>query len=137
MKYLNALRDEVRCPIELVEPADIVAGITCNNNQAKIGHVVKQVSIGLHKYYPDNRSLIVVSDCDPVDDFREKARAVQIPLFQEIIVTIYRGVPGKGAAEEEIETQAMLFEDEEPYLLERWKIADEAIAFGSTCRQPS
>ena len=98
MKYLTALRDEVRGRIELIETADIVVGIPCYNNQTTIGNVVKQVSLGLHKYYPDKRSVIVVSDGGSVDDSREEARAVQVSPFQEIIVTIYRGVPGKGSA---------------------------------------
>ena len=98
MKYLTALRDEVRNRIELIENADLVVGIPCYNNQATIGHVVKQVSLGLHSYYPDKRSVIVVSDGGSVDDSREEAMAVQVFPFQEIIVTIYRGVPGKGSA---------------------------------------
>jgi len=98
MKYLTALRDEVRNRIELIENADLVVGIPCYNNQATIGHVVKQVSLGLHQYYPDKRCVIVVSDGGSVDDSREEARAIQISPFQEIIVTIYRGVPGKGSA---------------------------------------
>ncbi len=98
MKYLTALRDEVRNRIEVIEKVDLVVGIPCYNNQATIGHVVNQASLGLHKYYPDKRSLIVVSDGGSVDDSREEARAVQVSPFQEIIVTIYRGVPGKGSA---------------------------------------
>ncbi|MDF1526692.1 MAG: hypothetical protein RRA15_09160 [bacterium] len=115
----------------------MVAGLTRYNNQATIGNVVKQVSIGLHKYCPDNRSLIVVPDGDPVDDFRDKARAFQSSPLQEIIVLMYRGVSGKGSAEGKIEIQAMFFEDEKPYLLERWEFADEAIANVGTCRKSS
>jgi glycosyltransferase involved in cell wall biosynthesis len=98
MKYSTALRDEVRSRIELVESADLVVGIPCYNNQATIGHVVKQVSQGLHQYYRDRKCVIVVSDGGSVDDSREEARAVEVSPFQEIIVTIYRGVPGKGSA---------------------------------------
>jgi len=98
MKYSTALRDEVRNRIELVEKADLVVGIPCYNNQATIGHVVDQVSKGLHQYYRDRKCVIVVSDGGSVDDSREEARAVQISPYQEIIVTIYRGVPGKGSA---------------------------------------
>ncbi|UCF88610.1 MAG: glycosyltransferase [bacterium] len=98
MKYLTALRDEVRNRIELIEHADLVVGIPCYNNQATIGHVLKQVSLGLHQYYPEKRCVIVVSDGGSVDDSREEAKAVQVSPFQEVIVTIYRGVPGKGSA---------------------------------------
>jgi len=98
MKYLTALRAQVRNRVELIENVDLVVGIPCYNNQNTIGHVVRQVSLGLHRYYPDKRSLIIVSDGGSVDDSREEARAVEVSPFQELLVTIYRGVPGKGSA---------------------------------------
>ena len=98
MKYLTALRDDVRNRIELIENVDLVVGIPCYNNQSTIGHVVSQVSQGLHRFYPDRRCVIVVSDGGSVDDSREEAKDVDVFPFQEMIVTIYRGVPGKGSA---------------------------------------
>jgi glycosyltransferase involved in cell wall biosynthesis len=98
MKYLTALRDDVRSRIEVIEAADLVVGIPCYNNQATIGHVVRQVSLGLHSYFPDKRCVIVVSDGGSVDDSREESKDVDVYPFQEMIVTIYRGVPGKGSA---------------------------------------
>ncbi|MCI0349948.1 MAG: hypothetical protein L0Z53_11035, partial [Acidobacteriales bacterium] len=41
---------------------DIVAGIPSYNNARTIGHVVRAVSAGLHKYFPERRSIIVNSD---------------------------------------------------------------------------
>jgi glycosyltransferase involved in cell wall biosynthesis len=98
VKYLTALRAQVRNRVELIENVDLVVGIPCYNNQNTIGHVVRQVSLGLHKFYPGKRSLIIVSDGGSVDDSREEAREVEVSPFQEILVTIYRGVPGKGSA---------------------------------------
>ncbi|MGD8353085.1 MAG: glycosyltransferase family 2 protein [Pseudomonadota bacterium] len=98
MKYLTALRDHVRNRIELIENVDLVVGIPCYNNQSTIGNVVRQVSRGLHAYYPDKKCVIVVSDGGSVDDSREEAKDVEVYPFQEMIVTIYRGVPGKGSA---------------------------------------
>lgn len=98
MKYLTALREGVRNRVELIEKADLVVGIPCYNNQNTIGHVVRQASLGLHKYFPEKRSLIIVSDGGSVDDSREEAMAVEVSPFQELLVTIYRGVPGKGSA---------------------------------------
>ena len=98
MKYLTALREDARSRVELIEKADIVVGIPCYNNQSTIGHVVEQVSLGLQKYYPDMKSLIIVSDGGSVDDSREEARRVEVLPWQEILVTIYRGIPGKGSA---------------------------------------
>ncbi|MDT8396719.1 MAG: glycosyltransferase [bacterium] len=98
MKYLTALRDEARNRVEQIEEVDLIVGIPCYNNQSTISHVIRQVSLGLHKYFPEKRSVIVVSDGGSVDDSREEARAVEVAPFQEILVTIYRGVPGKGSA---------------------------------------
>ena len=98
MKYLTALREQARNRMELVEKADLVVGIPCYNNQNTIGHVIRQVSLGLHKFYPDRRSVIIVSDGGSVDDSREEAGAIEVSPFQELLVTIYRGVPGKGSA---------------------------------------
>lgn len=84
--------------MELIEKVDLVVGLPVYNNQSTVGHVVRQVSQGLNKYYPDKRAVIIVSDGGSVDDSREEARAVEVYPFQEILVTIYRGVPGKGSA---------------------------------------
>ena len=98
MKYLTALRDSARGRVEVVEKVDLIVGIPCYNNQSTIGHVITQVSQGLHKYYPDRRAIIMVSDGGSVDDTREEAMRVEVYPFQEKLVTIYRGVPGKGSA---------------------------------------
>ena len=60
------------------------------------------------------------------------------PLYYAHVASFARTVENMSApkGEEEIERQAMFFEDEKPYLLERWKIADEAISMGSMCGQP-
>lgn len=98
MKYLTALREPVRNHLELIEKADLVVGIPCFNNQNTIAHVINQTSLGLHQYFPDKRSVIMVSDGGSVDDSREEAMAAKVAPFQELIVSIYRGVPGKGSA---------------------------------------
>ncbi len=98
MKYLTALRDDAMSRVELIEKADLVVGLPSYNNQSTIAHVVKQVSHGLHLYYPDKKAVIIVSDGGSVDDSREEARDVQAYPFQEMLVTIYRGIPGKGSA---------------------------------------
>lgn len=98
MKYLTALRDDIRGRVELIEKADLVVGIPCYNNQSTISNVVQQVSRGLHKYYPNKKSVILVSDGGSVDDSREEARSIEVLPWQEILVSIYRGVPGKGSA---------------------------------------
>ena len=98
MKYQTALRDYVRGRVEKIEKADIIVGIPCYNNQATVGHVITQVSEGLHQYYPDKRVVIIISDGGSVDDTREESDRIEVYPFQEKLITIYRGVPGKGSA---------------------------------------
>lgn len=97
-KYDTSLRPWLIRRIEQLDKADIVAGIPCYNNQDTIGHVVSMVSEGLHRYYPNKRSVIIVSDGGSTDDSRELARETVSPPWQERLVTIYRGLPGKGSA---------------------------------------
>lgn len=98
MKFTTALRAYARKRVETLEKADIVVGIPSYNNFATIAEVVKTVSVGLSRYFPQSRSVIVVSDGGSTDDTREEARDIQIKPFIEKMVTIYRGVPGKGSA---------------------------------------
>jgi glycosyltransferase involved in cell wall biosynthesis len=98
MKYQTALRDYTRGRVEKIESADIVVGIPCYNNQSTIGHVITQVSEGLHQYCPDKRVVIIISDGGSVDDTREESDRIEVYPYQEKLITIYRGVPGKGSA---------------------------------------
>lgn len=75
-----------------------MVGIPCYRNQESIAHVVEMVGEGLRHYYPDLRSLIIVSDGGSTDDSRERANSVLMPPGIEKLVTIYRGLPGKGSA---------------------------------------
>jgi glycosyltransferase involved in cell wall biosynthesis len=98
MKYTTSLRPWVGRRLEDIASADLIVGIPCYNNQTTIAHVIKMVSEGLHKHYPDMRSLIMVSDGGSTDDTREVAEAQAINPYIEKIVEIYRGHPGKGSA---------------------------------------
>jgi len=55
------------------------------------------VSCGLEKFYPDYKSVIIVSDGGSTDDTREKAESVDTGKVEKI-ATIYRGPAGKGSA---------------------------------------
>jgi glycosyltransferase involved in cell wall biosynthesis len=98
MKYLTALRGDARSRVEMIENVDLVVGIPSYNNQDTICNVIRQVSEGLHRYFPDKKSLIIVSDGGSVDDTREEADNAEVYPLQEKLVTIYRGIPGKGSA---------------------------------------
>ncbi len=98
MRYDTALRAYTSKRIEEIEQADILVGIPCYNNQGTIEHVVQMVTHGIHKYYKDLRSVIMVADGGSTDDTREVAKEFEIKPWQEKIVSIYRGPAGKGSA---------------------------------------
>jgi glucosylglycerate synthase len=97
-RFSSSLRDHVRKKIELLGHADIVVGIPSYYSDGTIAHVVKTVAAGLDQYYRDARGLIFVADGGSTDDTREIARGVETDSFNiEKIVTVYRGIPGKGS----------------------------------------
>ncbi len=98
-RFSTALREDARKKIERLGYADIVVGIPAYYSQSTISHVIQQVASGLDKYFSDKKCLIFVSDGGSTDDTREVAEEVDISRYNiEKIVTIYRGIPGKGSA---------------------------------------
>jgi glycosyltransferase involved in cell wall biosynthesis len=88
---------------------DIVAGIPSYNNARTIGHVVRAVSAGLHKFFPERRSIIVNSDGGSKDGTPEVVLSAEHDADALLVVphqvgpiqrlsTPYHGVPGKGSA---------------------------------------
>ena len=98
MKFTTAIRSGARQIVESLEQADIVVGIPSYNSVSSIFHVVTMVSIGLNRYFGSKRNLIIVSDGGSVDDTREMAVTADIEPSIGVVVSIYRGVPGKGSA---------------------------------------
>jgi len=98
MKFATALRSYTAKRLEEIEKADILVGIPSYNNEKTIAHVIQMVSHGLHKHFKNNRSVIMVADGGSTDDTREVAKEFEIKPWQEKIVSIYRGKPGKGSA---------------------------------------
>jgi glycosyltransferase involved in cell wall biosynthesis len=98
MKFHTALRPWANRRLEKIDHSNIVVGIPCFNNDSTLEHVIDMVSEGLAKYYKDERSVIVISDGGSTDDSRELARDKTVYPFIEKIITIYRGLPGKGSA---------------------------------------
>jgi glucosylglycerate synthase len=98
-RFSTALRDYVREKIERLGNADILVGIPsylCDNS---IVHVIKTIRKGLDTHYHGAKALIMVSDGGSTDDTRDTARAYDVKSFNiEKIITIYRGLPGKGSA---------------------------------------
>lgn len=105
--------------IEKIKKADILVGIPSFNTEDTIGHVIKAVRLGLTKYFPKIKSVIVNSDCgstdntrkilrNSMDDYQELetiliaheshpyTRSLHTPISE--MVTTFRGTPGKGKA---------------------------------------
>jgi len=97
-RFSTALRDHVRKRIEQLGYADIVVGVPCYHSGATIQHVVKTILTGLEKHYRDYKAVVMISDGGSTDDTRDLARAIEANSYNiEKIVTVYRGVPGKGS----------------------------------------
>jgi glycosyltransferase involved in cell wall biosynthesis len=98
MKFHTAMRSWANRRIEKMDHADMVVGIPCFNNDSTIEHVMDTVSEGIAQHYPDLRAVIIISDGGSTDDTREVAKEKTVHPFIEKVVTIYRGIPGKGSA---------------------------------------
>jgi hypothetical protein len=98
MKFHTALRPWAIRRLEKINCVDLVVGIPCFNNDSTIEHVIDMVSEGIAKHYKDLKAVVIISDGGSTDDTRELARDKTVYPFIEKIVTIYRGIPGKGSA---------------------------------------
>ena len=104
-----AARKEVQDQIRQIGAVDILVGIPSYNNARTIGHVVRAVQIGLAKYFPDRKAVLVNSDGGSADGTMEVVTGTHVEDFQSIllhhrvepffkIATPYIGIPGKGSA---------------------------------------
>jgi glycosyltransferase involved in cell wall biosynthesis len=110
MKFSTALRQPTRRRLERLGEADIVVGIPCFNNDATLSHVIRTVEEGLHLNYPEKRCVVIVADGGSVDDSREEGDELEASPWIERIISIYRGLPGKGSAVRAIFEAAYLLE---------------------------
>lgn len=99
IRFFTALRDDAKNAIEHISSVDILIGIPAFWSMESIEHVAKSIIVGLEKYYPDKKSLIFIADGGSTDDTREVASKI----FSDndnitLLVSIYRGIPGKGSA---------------------------------------
>ncbi len=98
-RFSSGLRDYVREKIERLGQADIVIGIPSYMCDGSVRNVIKTIRTGLDMHYPDARALIMISDGGSTDDTRDVAGAYDLKSYNiEKIVTVYRGLPGKGSA---------------------------------------
>ncbi len=105
----NFLPSELLDRLEEIGEAEIVVGIPSYNNARTISRVVRAVSAGLTKYFPERKAIIVNSDGGSKDGTREAVLEAEVDhdaLLQvshpvhpiQRISTPYHGLPGKGSA---------------------------------------
>ncbi|MDY6789029.1 MAG: glycosyl transferase family 2 [Candidatus Nanohaloarchaea archaeon] len=94
----TALRKDGRDRLEEIEEADILIGIPTFDNDQTVDYVVEKTTKGVKEHFPDKKAVVMVSDGGSLDDTREKALEAEVPEEVDRIVTIYRGIPGKGSA---------------------------------------
>jgi glycosyltransferase involved in cell wall biosynthesis len=103
------LAQDAREALERIGQADIVVGIPSYNNADTIGHVARAVQIGLLKYFPSAKSVLVNSDGGSTDGTREVVEGATLGDLDRLfvptsngrptrIITPYAGIPGKGSA---------------------------------------
>lgn len=113
------LTPRIKNQVNKIKKVDILVGIPSYNNEDTIGHVIKAVRIGLTKYFPELKSVIINSDCGSSDNTRKiirnnvndqeafntilithemhpYMRSLHVPVQE--MVTTFRGIPGKGKA---------------------------------------
>lgn len=94
--------------LQEIGSAEIVVGIPSYNNADTVGHVVRAVSAGLAKHFPDRQAVLVNSDGGSSDDTTAIVAKTAIDYHHLLIadrqsvlhriVTPYHGIPGKGSA---------------------------------------
>jgi glycosyltransferase involved in cell wall biosynthesis len=107
---ITALDEQMRQRLNQVRSADILIGIPSYNNAESIGRVIKAAELGLAKYFPRHKGIIIVSEGGSVEETRgavdllkdkhyfESAFIARPSLETEILVTKYQGASGKGTA---------------------------------------
>ncbi|MBI2901440.1 MAG: glycosyltransferase [Planctomycetes bacterium] len=106
----TALREWARTRLTEIGWADVVVGIPCFNSERTIAHVMKAASEGMSKYFPGRALILLVSDGGSTDYTREVAQKTKLARGVDKVVTIYRGVPGKGTSLRCIFEAALLLE---------------------------
>jgi glucosylglycerate synthase len=103
------LSDEFLKQLSGVGEVDILIGLPTFNNRSTIEHVVQSIQIGLAKYFPRERTVIVSADGGSRDGTPEALQAACIQDFRSVlaanplrtthrVLTSYPGILGKGGA---------------------------------------
>ncbi len=109
MAAVEVLPPAAKDAVESVGHVDIVVGIPSFNNARTIGHVLRAAQVGLSKYFPGLRALIVNSDGGSSDGTQAVVQSLQMPAHEVLLIAHplfpvhrlsipYHGIPGKGSA---------------------------------------
>ncbi len=106
----SAIDDETREDLISIHSADIIVGIPSYNNAGSISRVIKAAELGLAKYFPQYKGLILVSEGGDIAATRQAIDALKDKHYfdnsfinrpsveTEIMATRYNGLSGKGTA---------------------------------------
>jgi len=106
----SAIDNETRENLISLKSADIIIGIPSYNNADTISRVIKASELGLARYFPQHKGVILVSEGGNVEATRETLDSlsdkhyfensfIQRPSIEtRILVTKYSGLSGKGTA---------------------------------------
>ena len=109
-KMVSAIDKKTKERLNQIGNADIIIGIPSYNNTDSIGRVIKACELGLAKYFPHNRAVIIISEGGMVEETRKAVDALKDKHYfensfiskpeheTEIVVTKYIGASGKGSA---------------------------------------
>jgi glycosyltransferase involved in cell wall biosynthesis len=109
VRHAVPLAPHVEARLAEIGEVDVLLGIPSYNNARTVGHVVRALSAGLAKYFPDKRCVIVNSDGGSKDGTPDAVAAADFTTPGAIlvshrlhpvhkIITPYHGIPGKGSA---------------------------------------
>jgi len=84
--------------LKSIQDADILVGIPSYNNAHTINYVVYQTAKGLETFFPNRKSVILVSDGNSTDGTLQALEAMRLPFRVSVVPSTYVGVPGKGSA---------------------------------------
>lgn len=101
--HTTPLTPETEAQVEQFDRTDILVGIPSFNNVETIGHVVRAVSAGLAKYFPQARAVLVNSDGGSTDGTQQVVAQAVVDLKTLFIgdqqsslhkiITPYHGIP--------------------------------------------
>ncbi|UCH79946.1 MAG: hypothetical protein JSW20_09340 [Nitrospiraceae bacterium] len=106
----SAIDDTTRQDLISLQSADIIVGIPSYNNAGTISRVIKAAELGLAKYFPQHRGVILVSEGGDIDATRHTIESLKDKHYFDnsfihrpsvetgILATRYNGPSGKGTA---------------------------------------